>query len=224
MCPHCRQIAPIVYRGVAAFCSACGRPRTPLAAPSVSYAGKPSKVGGTVAGVAGWLVLGFGLSISLAVALLINIFSLSAALAVGIPMGLLTLFISLSLLFSGRKLRQSGEHAQKEMRRRAVFALAMNRRGAVTANDAAAALDIPPAEADAFLTDLAKTQPEEVTVELDDRGGIYYAFPRLAPAGPKARFAADEPRVRVAGAPEPLESEGLDHEERAPGQGRRMQR
>src|SRR5437667_81825 len=32
MCPHCRQNAPVVYRGLMAYCTACGQPRTPAEA------------------------------------------------------------------------------------------------------------------------------------------------------------------------------------------------
>jgi hypothetical protein len=215
MCPHCGKDAPIVYRGVAAFCSACGRPRPPLIAPSVSYAGKGSRVGGTVAGVAGWVVLIVGLSIGLGLSLLASLLSTTLALAIGIPMGILTIALSMALLFSGKKLRKSGESTQKGVRRKAVFALAMNRGGAVTAGEAAVALGISPAEADAFLTDLAKTEPEEVTLELDDRGGIYYAFPRLVSPDRRARIAPDEARVRVSGVPDSFEAEGLEYEEPA---------
>ena len=188
-------------------------------APSVSYAGKPSKVGGTVAGVFGWIVLIVGVSMTIGLALLASLVSTTLSLAIGIPMGILTLAVSLTLLFSGKKLRQSGESTQNEMRKTALFALARNRGGMVTAQDAANALNIPVTEADAFLTELAKTQSDEVTVEIDDRGGgIYYAFPRLMAAQPRSRIATDDPRVRVTGVPDSFESEGLDYEERAPGQ------
>jgi hypothetical protein len=181
-------------------------------APSVSYAGKPSKVGGTVAGVMGWVVLVIGTSLTIGLGLLLSMLSTTLGLAFGIPLGILTIAVSLTLLLSSRKLRKSGEAKQREMRKRAVFALAQNRRGAVTAADAAAALDMPPAQADAFLTELAKSEPEEVTVEIDDKGGIYYAFPRLAAPRPRARIE-DQPKVRVTGVPDTFESEGLDYEE-----------
>lgn len=219
MCPHCRQNAPIVYRGVAAFCSACGRPRPALIAPSVSYAGKPSKVGGTVAGIIGWIVLVIGTCASIGLGLLLSLLSTTAGLAVGIPLGILTIAVSLSLLLSGRSLQRSGEKKQMEMRRKAITALAMNRGGALTAQDVANALDMPHAEADAFLTDMAKADSDEVTVELDDRGGIYYAFPRIAPI---ARRRVEDPRVRVQGVPDTMEAEGLDYEEPAAQQKQRQ--
>jgi hypothetical protein len=213
MCPHCRQNAPIVYQGVAAYCSACGKPRVPLMAPSVSYAGKPSKVGGTAASVIGWIVLAFGMSTALGLGLLLgSLISTGVGLAFGLPIGLFTAVFATVLILSGKKLRKEGDTKQRETWRQAVFALATNRNGAVTANDAARALGIPPAEADAFLTELAKTIPEEVTVEIDDNGRIYYAFPRLLPMG-KQRIA--EPRVRVDGAPAGPAADELEYEEPA---------
>jgi hypothetical protein len=59
---------------------------------------------------------------------------------------------------------------------------------------------------------MAKTMPEEVTVEIDDKGGIYYAFPRLLPV---TRQRVEEPRVRVEGAPDTAGSEELEYEEPA---------
>lgn len=203
MCPYCGQNAPVVYRGVTAYCSACQRKRPPLIAPSVSYAGKPSKVGGTVAGIAGWLVLVFGASAAIGLGLLGSLFNTTVALAVGLPIGLVTLAVSLTLLLSGRKLRKDGAQAQKDMRRRALESFAANRGGVVTATDAAAALDIPVHEADAHLEELARTVPEQVTVELDDQGGIHYAFQRfLAMRGaqkPRTEARVGQPAMRFAG-------------------------
>lgn len=191
-------------------------------APSVSYAGKPSRVGGTVAGVIGWIVLAFGMSAALGLGLLFgSLVSVGVGLAFGLPIGIFTAVMATVLLLSGRKLRRSGDDKQREMRRQAVFALAANRGGIVTANDAARALGVPPAEADAFLTELAKTTSEEVTLEIDDKGGIYYAFPRLLPMG---RQRIEEPRVRVDGAPGASAGEEPEYEEPARQQGRRQGR
>ena len=57
MCPHCGQNAPLVYKGVSAFCSACGEPRIPFTANAVNLKGKPAKIGGALAAVAGWVIL-----------------------------------------------------------------------------------------------------------------------------------------------------------------------
>lgn len=218
MCPHCGQNAPIVYRGMTAYCSACQRTRPPLIAPSVSYAGKPSKVGGTLAGVMGWIVLVLGSSAALGLGLLASIFSTTAGLAVGLPIGIVTLAVSLTLLLSGRKLKKDGAQAQKDMRRRAIESFAANRGGMVTATDVAVSLDIPVQDADELLTEMAKTTPEQVTVELDDRGGIYYAFQRVLAMRGAQRPATNQrfatPHARVDGA-EPEYEEAAEAEARA---------
>ncbi|MBK8253935.1 MAG: hypothetical protein IPK82_14890 [Polyangiaceae bacterium] len=207
MCPYCGQDAPIVYRGVNAFCTACGKQRPALIAPSVSYAGKPAKVGGTVAKATGWVVLVIGLCISLFLGLLfgaVGTFVGAGAwlgLAFGVPPAILTAVISTVLLVSGKKLGQSGAHKEKEMRRKALFALAQNRNGKVTADDASRSLGIPPTDANALLEELAKTAPEAVSLEVDDNGRIYYTFPHLLAAAPKQRIV--DPRVRVENAADP---------------------
>jgi hypothetical protein len=52
-------------------------------------------------------------------------------------------------------------------------------RGPVTAEDAARALGIPVAQADEWLTALAKTQPERVTLDIDDEGRMHYRITDL---------------------------------------------
>src|SRR5512143_1753677 len=64
-CPNCRRNAPIVYRGVMAYCTACGAPRLPLTTKATNLAGKTSILGGTLARVLGWIVLGSGLVVGL---------------------------------------------------------------------------------------------------------------------------------------------------------------
>src|SRR6187402_2172717 len=61
LCPHCQQNAPILYKGVFAFCSACDKPRAPFSGKALAFAGQPSKVGGRVGRVVGALVLILGL-------------------------------------------------------------------------------------------------------------------------------------------------------------------
>ena len=63
VCPYCQNDAPVVYRGMVAYCTACGAVRPAvLPTKSINLAGQPSKVGGIVAKVFGWLVLFFGYS------------------------------------------------------------------------------------------------------------------------------------------------------------------
>ena len=74
----------------------------------------------------------------------------------------------------------------------------------ITAMDAAHALGISPAEADALLTDLAKTSSDQVSLELDDEGGIFFRFPSaLATSwqGHNVRVDAGVAPTRVASMP-----------------------
>jgi hypothetical protein len=202
MCPRCRRNAPLVYRGVAAYCAACGSPRLPLTSSSVTHAGQPSKVGGTVARVFGWIVLAVGLGVALlfGVGLFLLFPEGLAWLVVSAPITLLTVLFSWLLLRSGRGLQQIGEGEQKNARAKAIFALAQHRGGMVTANDVAQALDIRADHADALLTEMAKTTPDQVLLEVDDAGGIYYRFPQLLTAwqGHAVRVDAQAAPTRVA--------------------------
>jgi len=190
MCPHCGRDAPIVYHGALPYCTACGGLRPPLSSPSVNLAGKPSKVGGTVAGVVGWIVLLVGLSTALGLGLLLYaVWTVAVALAIALPIVLVALVVGLVLVKGGRSLRRSGENTERTTREQALLGLAAHR-GAVTAADAARALGVGVAEADAMLTALAKQEPERVAVDVDEQGLVWY---RAVPA-PGGDFGV---RVRV---------------------------
>ncbi len=201
MCPHCRQHAPIVYRGVVPHCTACGRVRAPFTTRSVNLAGRPAAVGGTVANVLGWVVLGVGGALALGLGLLFSLLTPTAGLAVGITLGIIALTLGLVLVLSGRKLQRSGAADQKDTRRQAIYALAGHRGGVLTVVDVSQALGISPEEADVVLTDLAKTQPDQCVLELDEAGAIYFRFGN-APWTADSRFRVGEPppvQTRVVG-------------------------
>lgn len=204
VCPHCKTQAPLVYRGLAAYCSACGGIRLPLTESSVTHAGRTSKVGGTVARVMGWMVIGGGLSLSFAAAALFQALFPAGFVgwAIGIPFSLLSLVVGFALLRSGRALSVSGESQEKNTRVAGLMALAGNRGGKLTSEDAARALGITAANADNLLTALAKERPEEVSLEFDEQGAVYYRFASFAPA---PRVAPVDARARVAGAAESFE-------------------
>ena len=190
MCPFCRQDAPIVYRGVVPYCTACGRVRAPLASRSINMAGKASVWGGTAAHAIGWLVLGIGTALTLGfAAVAYALFTMTTALIVGVPLELVALTIGLLLVRGGRSLQRSGTSAQRDTRAQAIFALAQNRGGILTALDVAQAVGIRADDADLLMTELAKTQPEQCMLEVDDNGAIYYRFAN-------APWTAD-PRYRV---------------------------
>lgn len=213
ICPACGREAPIVYRGVVPYCTACGVLRAPLSSASVNLAGKPSRVGGTFAVVLGWLVLVLGGTTALGVALLLLALSWPAgALAIGLPIALVTLVTGILLVKSGRSLQASGEDAERATRTQALLAMAAQR-GAVTAREAAQVLGTSVADADAMLTDLAKREPERVAVDVDDQGVVWY---RVAPAPgepiPRLRVEPEQAvRVETSGAGE-TESESQDEQ------------
>ena len=198
MCPHCRQYAPIVYRGVVPHCTACGRVRAPFTTRSVNLAGRPAAVGGTVANVLGWVVLGVGGALALGLGLLFSLVTPMFGVTVGVTLGIIALTLGLVLVLSGRKLQKSGAADQKDTRRQAIYALAGHRGGVLTVLDVAQALGISPEEADVVLTDLAKTQPDQCVLELDEGGSIYFRFGN-APWTADSRFRVDAPKARVVG-------------------------
>ncbi|MCC6555346.1 MAG: hypothetical protein IT372_20485 [Polyangiaceae bacterium] len=161
-----------------------------------------------VAGVLGWVMLVGGLSMALLLGLLaVALFPGSiAGWVVGLPIALLAVGVGLPLLLGGRSLEKSGAAAERRTRVEALFSLAANHGGAITARDAGAALDMPADQADALLTELAKERPEDVTVEVSDRGEIIYAFPGVT-GQTRSRVRVDERagvgwRVADAGAGE----------------------
>ena len=219
MCPRCHKNAPIVYRGMAAYCTACGAPRLPLAASSVTLAGKGSRIGGTVARGFGWVILVGGLSVALIIGAFLQwvIEGGVAGFAIGGPIAFASLVFGYLLLKGGKSLHRQGAGEEKGARTRALFALAQHRNGMITAMDAAQALDISPADADALLTDLAKTTPEQVSLELDDAGGIFFRFLQFTGGlgtwqGPAVRVDASVAPTRVAPTGVPQDVEVLEAE------------
>ncbi|WP_437736678.1 hypothetical protein [Sorangium sp. So ce1335] len=210
MCPHCGKNAPVIHRGLAAYCTACGRERLPFAGRSVSLAGKPSRFGGAVAGALGWLVLIGGTALALLLGLgAAALFPGSiAGLAIGLPIGFVALTLGLLLLIGGRKLSRSGVKASRDAQVQAIFSLAAHRRRPLTAQEVGVVLDLPASEADVLLTELAKERPDEVGVEIGERGEILYTFPGVLGPGisgqPGVRFPQPSLRVDARdGAPDP---------------------
>jgi hypothetical protein len=177
-CPKCGQRAPIVLRGLDSRCAACGAPRSLLAAPTVSFAGQPSRFGGAAATIAGVSVLVLGLSLSAGVWFLLQ--SIWPAYAVGwafaLPMAALSLLLGLLLLFGGNRLRKRGSLRQQEVQLQAVKAIVAHRRGPISASDVAGALQLPEPQVDALLTQLAREQATAVTLDVDANGRVVYDF------------------------------------------------
>jgi len=199
-----------VYRGVIAHCTACGAVRPPvLPTKSLNLAGQPSKVGGVLAKVLGWLVLFFGLSVAGVFAALFQAIWPDGIVgyALGIPMALVSLVTGIALLLGGKSLSKSGAETELAVRDKAIWGLASARGGILTKDDVAAALSVSSAEGDAYLTRLAKTKPDEIAVDVDDAGHVLFRFrsiaarPRVgvrvdvARQGPRAPAANDEAAI-----------------------------
>lgn len=195
ICSHCGQRAPVVLRGIEARCTVCGGLRIPFTAKALNLAGKPSRAGGVAARFVGWTAVVMGLSMATGLGLLLQtVFGGYVGLAIGIPIAMLSLFFGLALVLGGRKLGRSGDQAERSARLQAIRALAKHQGGSVTAAGVARKLELSEAEADALLTDLAKEPSENVSLELDDDGGLHYLFGVDALAwriDPGARIATD---------------------------------
>jgi hypothetical protein len=206
-CPYCHQDAPTIVRGVRAYCTVCGAPRSLATAPeAVNIVGQPGQVGGAVVTVLGGGALAIGLVVALVLAGLSSlIFPAMTALLVGGMVLLVTLLIAVPLLLGGRNLRRSGDERVRSARERAVFALAAQKHGVVTARDVARAVGVPEEEADALLTSLAKRPDGGVSLEVNDDGSLWYRFADLMPSTSERVRIADQPwqaPARSADAPD----------------------
>ncbi len=208
MCPYCRTPAPLIYRGVSAVCSACGRPRGVLSADSVTYAGQPAKVGASVVLAFGWLGLLMGLGFASLLGLFVGL--VDTAGTGFISFGVVALFSTIVFLLvrhGSKRLETSGQKTLENKQDQALFALAAHHGGRLHPMQAAAALDLTVDQADAVLTRLNRARPLEVEVELTDDGQIFYAFAQLR-AG--RRFEARPQRARFDEQPRSHQPEVLD--------------
>lgn len=190
-CPNCRQEAPTIARGARAYCTACGAPRSLLDDTPVNVAGQPSKIGGGVASVVGWVVLITGLLLALTVGGLLSFVSTAAAGIVGGFLAAMSLLFGLVFILGGRMLWKTGKERQQGAHEQAVFAVAKRNAGSVTPAELARAVNLTEAEADVLLTQMAKRPDGHVSLEVDDDGTLrYYVRDAMG-----HRFAG--PRVRV---------------------------
>lgn len=179
MCPFCRTNAPLVYRGLRATCAGCGAQRAVLSGSSLTHAGKPTSIGGSVVKAFGWLTLVGGLFLATICGLIVGLVGTAGGgVIAGLVLSALALFVFLLLRTGGNKLEESGKEARDASRQQALFALAYNRGGRLQAMDAATALDLSESEADAFLTQLAKQRPDLVGVDIGEQGELFYTFQR----------------------------------------------
>ena len=222
ICPSCKQDAPTVVRGMRAYCTACGAPRSMLDATPVNVAGQPSKIGGGVARVVGWLVLLAGSLLGLTVGAIFQ--ALIPSMIIGWILGGflvgLSLLFGLFLVLGGRMLQQSGKQTEQSAHEQAAFAIAARRGGSVTPAELAQTVSISEADADALLTAMAKRPSSGVTLEVDDDGTLRYYVNGASPR-PRVRVGTGA-RVGMArpGTNDALAEAEMASEDEARGEGR----
>ena len=210
-----------------AYCSACGAPRLPLTGEVLELAGKGERVGGLLAQLTGWAVLIGGLGFASLVAALVALFAGATAAAVaGLPALVGTVVLFFALQKGGSSLRAQGSAAQEEAWTRAVTARAAHRGGALRPEEAASLLRVPVDVADRFLTRLAKSRPDLLTLELDDAGGYFYRLVGSGAAGglrvgTKVRVAANGNTRASAEAQDAEEREEAEEHDAREREGRR---
>jgi hypothetical protein len=135
-------------------------------------------VGGALARVLGWVVLVFGILVATGLGLTAQALFPNgiAGAVVGLPIGIASVLLGAVLLRGGSKLDRSGASAELQARSEAVRALAAHKDGAVTAADVAAALGMSRSVAEALLDSLARTEVENVAVDIDPDGVLVYRF------------------------------------------------
>lgn len=197
ICPRCGQRAPIVLRGIDARCTACGAQRIPFTAKSLNLAGKGSQIGGAAARFFGWASLVGGTSLAAFVALVFQSFWPEGFIgyAFAIPIMFISLAVGVPLLVGGTRLGRYGKQKLKTTQLDAVRSMAAHQGGAVTAKQVAASLTITEVEADAMLTELAKHPDENVSLDLDDDGNIYYLFGLGGEELAAARWRIENPNL-----------------------------
>lgn len=143
----------------------------------MALAGKPSKLGGAAASIAGVSVLVLGLSLAVALFFLLSAFLPPAVgWAFAVPTAAASLLFGVLLLLGGRRLRQSGSARQLQVQLDAVRSMVQHRRGPISAAQVASSLELPEPEADALLTQLAREKATAVTVDVDAQGHVVYDF------------------------------------------------
>jgi hypothetical protein len=162
----------------------------------------------------GYLVLVGGIGTAATLMLLFAFLAPTSVMgyAVGIPVAVFSLMVGLGLIHAGRRLHRFGTDAEREARERALYALAANRGGLLTALDGARALNLSVADVETVLNEWTKRDPEHVSLEIDEDGALFYLFSR--PGERRDTFGKryrvePEGRVRVLEAlePEPTQSE-----------------
>jgi hypothetical protein len=173
----------------------------------VNLAGKPAKLGGTVASVVGWAVMAVTLGIALILGVILQALFPAAMIgwAVGGVLSALGVAAGMVLLMGGKFLVKSGDQAALTARRDAVLALAQTQAGILRPPTVATALGVSPTEAENILTAFSRDPNSD--------GKLYYRVIEIASLTPwraPAPAVPETPGPRVGGtqmADEPVEEE-----------------
>ena len=205
LCPQCNQRAPIVLRGASAVCTACGAKRMPFTANTVNLAGKGQRIGGAAAKFFGWASVVGGVSFAAFVTLVLQSIYPEGYLgyAFAVPALIISLAIGIPLLLGGRRLQRGGDEKAKSARLEAVRSMAAHRQGALTARVVADTLRVPEPDAEELLTELAKDPEENVSLDIDPDGRIYYLFGLEGEELAAARWRIEHPISRPKPRPKP---------------------
>lgn len=211
-CPRCGRNAPTLVKGFRVVCSACGAERGPLSSGMpANIAGQTSKIGGVLSRGLGWALL-FVFILMFAVGIAALTGPLLLKILLGIPAIAIALLAgggSWAALRGGKKLSEQGTAAQRAAREQALLAFAAHHGGVITASEAAAAMNVQLADADAMLTAMAR-EGSRVSVEIDPHGVVRYVF-KDAPRPPLPPEVATT-GVRVDASPAAAAS-GLPNQE-----------
>ncbi len=214
MCPACRRDAPVLMRGLKPTCALCGAMRAPAeAARAVNLAGQPARVGGRVSRALGFTVAICGtlLAVLLGGGAQLLFPDSPIGLLLGVPIFILSSALAIALLLGGRRLTRSGDERAHAGKLEAIRALARTKGGELEVEDVTKALRLSAADADALLTELAKTPDARVDLDVDDDGRLRYRF-----ADPGVRVAVGMPRAAADGDAEALEADAARGRPRTP--------
>ena len=210
-CPHCHAVAAVIKRGGTTVCAACGKPRAGTVVLGgegkggiipASRVGREASTSAMMTRARGRTQRGFGI---LALSAGIVVAALAAALvpgAVGIGLavagGLLGVGTGALSIRAGAKNMEKARRDEARATEIAVYELAEEQGGSLTASVTATALRISPDEADDLLTSLVG-DGSRIEVDVDEEGVVSYVFRELVAKRPKVRVEeVEEPAEEVA--------------------------
>jgi len=191
----------------------CNARRAPFGGDILNLAGTPERIGGHAARWFGWGAMSVGLFVAFTAGLVVQAVASMIApgtwlgLAVALPIALLSVILGLAGILGGNRLGRAGETRLLDTQRNIVRALARHKKGVVKVADAARALGVDEARADAVLGTLAREPVENVSLDIDDDGNVMYLFG----SAPAIRWRIQAERAGITDADREALEEELAH-------------